>query len=59
MRILAVTSQFPIADEPGRGRPLLQTLRALSTMAEVRVVSPVARYPRWAVPRGCARTAHH
>lgn len=51
MRILIVTSQFPIAGEPNRGRPILQTVRALSTLAEVRVLSPVARYPRWAMPR--------
>lgn len=51
MRILVVTSQFPIAGEPNRGRPILQTVRALSRRAEVRVLSPVARYPRWARPR--------
>src|SRR5690606_42094725 len=51
LRILVVTSQFPIAGEPNRGRPLLLTIRALSTMASVRVVSPVAVYPSWARPR--------
>lgn len=51
MRILIVTSQFPIAGEPNRGRPIHQTVRELSTLAEVRVLSPVARYPRWAMPR--------
>lgn len=51
MRILVVTSQFPIAGEPNRGRPIHQTVRALSKLAEVRVLSPVARYPRWATPR--------
>lgn len=51
MRLLIVTSQFPIAGEPNRGRPLLQTVRALSRLAEVRVLSPVATYPRWARPR--------
>ncbi|MFD0724041.1 glycosyltransferase [Lysobacter brunescens] len=51
MRILIVTSQFPIAGEPNRGRPIHQTVRELSTRAEVRVLSPVARYPRWATPR--------
>lgn len=51
MRILIVTSQFPIAGEPHRGRPLLQTIRALSDLAQVRVVSPIATYPRWAQPR--------
>lgn len=51
MRILVVTSQFPIAGEPTRGRPILQTVRELARLAEVRVLSPVARYPRWAQPR--------
>ena len=51
MRILVVTSQFPLAGEPTRGRPILQTVRELSKLADVRVVSPVARYPRWAQPR--------
>ena len=50
LRILVVTSQFPIAGEPNRGRPLLQTIRALSRLATVRVVSPVAMYPAWARP---------
>lgn len=51
MRILVVTSQFPIAGEPTRGRPIHQTVRELARLAEVRVVSPVAVYPRWAQPR--------
>lgn len=51
MRLLVVTSQFPIAGEPHRGRPILQTVRALSRLAEVRVLSPVATYPDWARPR--------
>ncbi len=51
MRILIVTSQFPIAGEPNRGRPVYQTLRELSRLAEVKVVSPIATYPRWAQPR--------
>ena len=51
MRILVVTSQFPVAGEPTRGRPIHQTVTALSRLAEVRVVSPVARYPRWARPK--------
>ena len=51
MRILVVTSQFPVAGEPNRGRPVLQTVQELSKIAQVRVVSPVARYPAWAQPR--------
>jgi glycosyltransferase involved in cell wall biosynthesis len=51
LRILVVTSQFPLAGEPTRGRPILQTVRELAQLAEVRVLSPVAVYPRWARPR--------
>ncbi len=51
LRILVVTSQFPIAGEPNRGRPVLQTVRELSKLATVRVVSPIATYPTWARPR--------
>lgn len=51
MRLLIVTSQFPIAGEPNRGRPVYQTIRELSRLATVRVISPVARYPNWARPR--------
>lgn len=56
MRLLIVTSQFPIAGEPNRGRPIHQTVRALSELADVRVLSPIATYPRhalgqWAAPR--------
>lgn len=62
MRILIVTSQFPIAGEPNRGRPIHQTVRELSKLADVRVLSPVASYPRWARPRSylfrAADTAH-
>jgi glycosyltransferase involved in cell wall biosynthesis len=51
MRILIATSQFPIAGEPNRGRPVYQTVRELARLACVRVVSPIASYPRWAQPR--------
>lgn len=51
MRILVVTSQFPIVGEPNRGRPLYQTVRALAGLATVRVACPVAVYPRRAGPR--------
>jgi glycosyltransferase involved in cell wall biosynthesis len=51
MRLLIVTSQFPIAGEPNRGRPVYQTIRELAKLATVRVLSPVATYPRWAQPR--------
>ncbi|WP_181444091.1 glycosyltransferase [Pseudoxanthomonas sp. z9] len=62
MRLLIVTSQFPIAGEPHRGRPIYQTVRELSRLAQVRVLSPVASYPRWAQPRSYlyrASDEHH
>lgn len=62
MRLLIVTSQFPIAGEPNRGRPIYQTVRELSRLAQVRVISPVASYPRWAQPRSYlyrASDEHH
>jgi glycosyltransferase involved in cell wall biosynthesis len=51
MRLLIVTSQFPIAGEPNRGRPVFQTVRELAKLATVRVLSPVAVYPRLLQPR--------
>lgn len=62
MRLLIVTSQFPIAGEPNRGRPIYQTVRELSRLAQVRVLSPIATYPRWAQPRSYlyrASDEHH
>lgn len=50
MRILVISSQFPLAADPLRGRPILQTVRELARIAEVEVASPVAIYPRWALP---------
>ncbi|WDS36899.1 glycosyltransferase [Pseudoxanthomonas sp.] len=50
MRVLVVTSQFPIQGEPTRGRPIVQTVQQLARLATVRVVSPIAVYPRWAQP---------
>jgi len=50
MRLLIVTSQFPIAGEPTRGRPIVQTVQQLSRLATVKVISPIAVYPRWAQP---------
>jgi glycosyltransferase involved in cell wall biosynthesis len=51
MRILVVTSQFPIAGDPQRGRPVYQTVRELARQATVKVLNPVATYPAWAQPR--------
>lgn len=51
MKIAVVTSQFPVAGDPSRGRPILQTVEALATMASVEVFVPNASYPRWLSPR--------
>ena len=51
MRLAAVTSQFPVAGDPTRGRPIVQTLTALAKLVHVEVFVPNARYPRWLAPR--------
>jgi teichuronic acid biosynthesis glycosyltransferase TuaC len=51
VKIAVVTSQFPVEGDPSRGRPILQTLEALSQVARVEVFVPNARYPRWLAPR--------
>lgn len=45
MRIAVVTSQFPVAGDPTRGRPLVQTIKALARRVELKVFVPNARYP--------------
>jgi teichuronic acid biosynthesis glycosyltransferase TuaC len=50
LKIAVVTSQFPVPGEPTRGRPLLQTIEALSRLAEVEVFVPNARYPARLAP---------
>jgi teichuronic acid biosynthesis glycosyltransferase TuaC len=72
VKIAVITSQYPVAGDPGRGRPILQTVEALGALAQVEVFVPNARYPRWLAPRSyrylephagpdCSRTvlAHH
>jgi len=51
VRIAVVTSQFPTGDDTTRGRPIVQTLDSLATLAHIQVFVPVARYPGWLVPR--------
>lgn len=57
MRIAVVTSQFPVAGDPTRGRPLLQTIEALARLGrvqggvQVKVFVPNARYPQLLKPR--------
>jgi teichuronic acid biosynthesis glycosyltransferase TuaC len=45
MRVLVVTSQFPIPGDLQRGRAIHQTVLELARMATVAVISPVAAYP--------------
>ena len=45
MRVLVVTSQFPIPGDLQRGRAVYQTVLQLAQIATVAVISPVAAYP--------------
>jgi teichuronic acid biosynthesis glycosyltransferase TuaC len=51
--IVVVTPNFPIPEEPYRGRPVYETVRSLASMASVKVICPVAKYPApaWLHPR--------
>lgn len=51
VRILVVTSQFPVSGDRQRGRAVYQTVRELAGIADVQVVVPVAAYPRRFGPR--------
>jgi len=46
--IAVVTPLFPLPDEPYRGQPIYQTVRALQRYADVRVFCPITQYPAWA-----------
>lgn len=54
MRVLVVTSQFPLPGDLQRGRAVHQTVLHLSRLASVSVLSPVATYPSWLRPRSYA-----
>jgi teichuronic acid biosynthesis glycosyltransferase TuaC len=51
LRLAVVTSQFPIAADPTRGRPIIQTLEALAKRTTLEVFVPHACYPAWLAPR--------
>ncbi len=51
MRVLVVTSQFPLPGDLQRGRAVYQTIQALARIASVSVLSPVASYPMRIRPR--------
>ena len=45
--IAVVTPLFPLPDEPYRGQPIYQTVRAFQHYADVRVFCPITKYPSW------------
>lgn len=47
LRVLTVSSVFPNAVQPVFGTFVLERVRALSRIAHVRVVAPVAWFPEW------------
>jgi teichuronic acid biosynthesis glycosyltransferase TuaC len=51
MKVTVVTSDFPIPLEPYRGHSEYQILLALSKLADVNVLCPFPRYPKWFQPR--------
>jgi glycosyltransferase involved in cell wall biosynthesis len=50
LKVTVVTSDFPIPAEPYRGHSEYQILLALSKQADVNVLCPFPRYPRWFQP---------
>jgi teichuronic acid biosynthesis glycosyltransferase TuaC len=50
LKVAVVTSDFPIPLEPYRGHSEYQILLALSKLADVNVLCPFPRYPRWFRP---------
>lgn len=49
MRIAVITPFFPNGTEPYGGSPIYRTVVKLQELAEVRVLCPRARYPKWKV----------
>ena len=45
--IAVVTPLLPLPDEPYRGQPIYQTVRAFQLYADLRVLCPIAKYPSW------------
>jgi len=50
LKVTVVTSDFPIPAEPFRGHSEYQILLALSKLADVNVLCPFPRYPKWLQP---------
>jgi teichuronic acid biosynthesis glycosyltransferase TuaC len=51
LKVAVVTPIFPIPSQPNRGRAVYQCVRALSKRADIEVICPFPRYPRWFQPR--------
>jgi teichuronic acid biosynthesis glycosyltransferase TuaC len=51
IRIALVTNFFPNSEQPYRGTSTYQLVRRLATFADVDVVCPLPRYPKWLQPR--------
>jgi teichuronic acid biosynthesis glycosyltransferase TuaC len=50
LKVAVVTPIFPIPAQPYRGHSEYQVVRALSKRANVKVICPFSRYPRWFQP---------
>jgi teichuronic acid biosynthesis glycosyltransferase TuaC len=50
LKVGVITPIFPISSQPYRGYAVYQMLRALARRAEVEVICPIVRYPRWFHP---------
>jgi teichuronic acid biosynthesis glycosyltransferase TuaC len=50
LKVAVVTPIFPIRAQPYRGNAVYQMLRSLTKRADVKVICPLTRYPRWFHP---------
>lgn len=50
-RIALVTDFFPNSEQPYRGTSTYQLARRLAALADVHVICPLPRYPKWLQPR--------
>src|ERR1700676_3313018 len=50
IRIAAVTPYFPVSGTSHKGHSAFHTLRFLKRHADIEVICPIAKYPRWLAP---------